>query len=183
MLTEAELAGSVSIGEWVQAHRPSETLLWKGGVADQVDITWSLYYLLCRRFPMNRWQEATEWKHAHTPRVISTHRSKSVTLPVIYLPSDNISLIMRGNFFNWVVSVDAAWPVLDTFHDLIQRGEHVAHCYAEGFDKEWVYEEYPRNKQRFTTTVPYSLHALWAFVWLLSHQFKVIEADDDAAAN
>jgi hypothetical protein len=159
-----------TLGEWVDANKPADNLLWKGGVRDQVIIFWDVYHFVSPRHDTKEWRESIAWRDEHPPRVVSTHRSKSVTLPVVYIPGEQCGLYIRGNFFNWVVSVEAMAPLEDTFLDLIDRNAEVPGIYAEGFHDDWLYESFSANRQRFTTYIGYSTHALWAFAWLLAKQ-------------
>ena len=86
--------------------------------------------------------------------VISSHTSKSCRLPVYYIKMMNgIKIIMRGNFYNWKISVDSPvdLPVNYLPLDCISDGvnEDIPNYYCEGFKNEWVFGKYnPENPGR-----------------------------------
>lgn len=85
-------------------------------------------------------------------RVIGTHTSKSVTLPVFSIYGLGLELTLRYNFYDWKVSVEAVdymakvpdnWP-----KGLFDRSKAHNAVYFEGFKDEWVFGSYDdrRNK-------------------------------------
>lgn len=85
--------------------------------------------------------------------VISTHRSKSITLPVFMISlNDGTVMIMRCNFHNWMVTVISDRPVfLNTA--CFKSDEKIDPIYCEGFDPSWVLGPYADSKRRFTFKV------------------------------
>lgn len=104
-------------------------------------------------------------------RVVGTHSSKSVKLPVysIKVP-DYIEVRLRGNFYNWITTVRAPeghHTGYITSHILsrYEREHAVARPYAEGFDPDWVLPSYAHGSERgFTIDTPYNHYHL--FTWL-----------------
>lgn len=109
-----------------------------------------------------------QWKKRHPVRVISTHRSKSVVLPVyeIAVP-DEVVVVMRGNFYDWKVSVTSERSYPDLFHDLIRRDQEISAVYCEGFKTEWVHGSFNNDRRSYTVEIP-TEQMLWTFCWLLT---------------
>lgn len=100
--------------------------------------------------------------------VVSTHRSKSIDLPVYYFEMRNgIRAIMRENFHGWVVTLLLPFPVtLEDFchgHGGEPFIEDIRPCYAEGFRPSWVHPYVKENARRTTFTVDgdYKLYTLF----------------------
>ena len=85
--------------------------------------------------------------HTHS-FVISTHRSKSIVLPVYAFTMENgIKVICRENFYGWKLSVKLPKdrPCENIIpEDLLEGGynENASKCYIEGFKDEWIFEEF-----------------------------------------
>lgn len=114
--------------------------------------------------------------------VINMHRSKSIDLPVygIEVPSKELMLIMRCNFYNWIVSVNSLNPIGDVFGKyLFRRDTDVSPSHAEGFDSEWVHGRFEPGAKRFTVEIPASLvfpkfgdGLIFTFIYLLAEDLR-----------
>ena len=100
--------------------------------------------------------------------VVSTHRSKSIKLPVYYFEMRNgIRAIMRGDFHDWVISLMTPFPV--TLEDFCHGSGgkpyvgDIHPCYAEGFKPSWIYPYVKENARRTTFYVDgnYKLYTLF----------------------
>jgi hypothetical protein len=112
-------------------------------------------------------------------RVISTHGSKSVGLPVYELdrPDLGIRLILRDNFYNWKLTVMAGLPIVADFSGLFHTtppvepdytGNPLSACYFEGFPRELVFGYYePSDKRHWSAEINGGDQALWAVVFLI----------------
>lgn len=111
-----------------------------------------------------------DWINAFTnaAHVVSTHRSKSIELPVYLLvhPTEGIEIIMRGNFYDWKVSVISDKPVIDNFYGLFDPTKQWDERFCEGFDPAWIFAPYAENQQQFTLEVGGDF-TLFTFLWLL----------------
>jgi len=109
--------------------------------------------------------------------VISTHTSKSIKMPVYHIVLTNgASLIIRDNFHGWKISVDTNYTVTGGLNipiSLLEDGidEQIASCYCEGFEKNWVYEPYKVNNNKFTVGLG-SEYEVWTFLFLIAEQFN-----------
>ena len=99
---------------------------------------------------------------------IGIHRSKSISLPVaeIIHPSGKVVCVIRGNFHNWMVSVEATGDVTGKFGRLFDPDHCTNSCYCEGFPESRVYGSYNENKQDFTVCL-YSTYDVAIFFFLL----------------
>lgn len=134
--------------------------------------------------------------HTHS-FVINFHHSKSCKLPVYYIELRNgIKLILRGNFYDWKVSVELpetpihvpssiyylpedclSWQKIDN-----NKYETIPRCYLEGFKDEWAYEGYNliEPSKKFTIEVPTD-EDLYVIMHYLKHAYpdKIANAEDD----
>lgn len=144
---------------WANVNEPGDDLIWKRGYWDQIcfvrdELGW-LFRIMGDRAPVT---------------VASTHTSKSILLPVYEIKAHGMTIRMRYNFFNWVVSVEVdetrSWGVPDKFRDLFDREAVVNPIYAEGFKDEWVHGPYAEDRRNFTCMLN-SRYEVWTFCWLL----------------
>ena len=108
------------------------------------------------------------------PIVVSTHRSKSVTLPVVRYDLEHCVVHMRDNFHGFVISVLADYPIwlkdfaglpedlLSNSTNLCGREENHA-CYAEGFDESWVQPVYYDGSSEFSIALS-NRYSVWMFM-------------------
>jgi hypothetical protein len=159
-----------ALQDWFNDNRPADELLWKNGLAEQVIFVRDVIHPLF----VPRYEDREE----HPVHVISTHRSKSVVLPVFELCTldwinettrygNRLRLVLRDNFYNWTVSVQATY-VNDRFRDLFDREVRVNHVYAEGFVEADVFPPYAEDRSNFTLQL-HSKYELYTFCWLLTH--------------
>lgn len=119
------------------------------------------------------------------PFVISTHRSKSIDLPVYAFTLKNgIKIICRNNFYDWKVSVILPKPFEyknDIISDIISNSENIPSCYCEGFDESWVFETYnPDDKSQTKFTVEVSdKYNFFLLIYTLTKQFSNIEFNSE----
>lgn len=91
-------------------------------------------------------------KNLELVEVVSTHRSKSIDLPVYHYKLKNgIEMIVRDNFHGVKVSVYS--PIALDFPEMLFTDgitEPVLPVYCEGFEKAWVFDTHRNNKKLFT---------------------------------
>lgn len=87
--------------------------------------------------------------------VAGTHRSKSITLPVYHIDLSvlhGVHVWMRGNFYDWKVSVKSDRPVVGVdFLDVFDPTVEHLDCYCEGMDQ--VFGSYSANPSEFTVSI------------------------------
>lgn len=115
-----------------------------------------------------------EFFHNHPVEVIGTHNSKSCLLPVyrirVFWKDDDtqmpLEVIMRNNFYNWMVTVNATRPILIDHGNLFNPDNKISEVYCEGFKPEDVKGSYNSNKASFTVSID-SKYDLYTFFWLI----------------
>lgn len=120
--------------------------------------------------------------------VVSTHRSKSIQLPVYFFMMRNgIKVTCRENFYGWMLSVKLPKdrPYEDIIpKDLIECGYDgdISSCYFEGFRDEWVFEGYKPNdkKQRNFSFGIYSDYEFYTVMYMLKHLYGDMDFSKDA---
>jgi hypothetical protein len=82
----------------------------------------------------------------------STHRSKSIKLPVVCLTLiDGSKIYLRDNFHNLKVSFDFTFQYPDFNVDSTYKPAYLDSCYFEGFERRWVFAKYTKtNTQQFS---------------------------------
>jgi hypothetical protein len=123
--------------------------------------------------------------HDETAFVVSTHTSKSVRLPVYLLERPGLKLYLRGNFYDWKLSVDSDKEINANFDGLFQTGPPVEpeytgdplhQVYFEGFSPDWIYDYYERsNKKRFSAEL-WNQSSLWTAAFLILRDLGHIQA-------
>lgn len=123
---------------WVRETVIDDNLLYKKSAEAQILFLYDLAYL-AGKSPQDGLY------------IISTHLSKSVQLPVVSLELEDVGLqfVMRGNFYNWKLSVLSEKPITDPnfealFHttppvDKSYTGDPLASVYFEGFPSEYIF--------------------------------------------
>jgi hypothetical protein len=86
--------------------------------------------------------------------VVSTHRSKSVTLPVVEIVTPyGVKAVLRDNFHDVKVSV---WTPKACEHDLFGLAagsdSYLSSCYFEGFSDAWIHEPFVIGCTRFSAS-------------------------------
>lgn len=164
----------VDITTWIHVNEPDEKLLYKDGCIKQVcfirdNICRNLF--LFKEYPKaqedNLEDEIYKKSKMFQPMVISTHRSKSVLLPVmeIDLESVGVKLVFRNNFYDWNVTIESQKDIdCDFKGTFIDEDYH--YCYCEGFPKDRIHGMYKDNHKKFTFCIN-SDYELFTFMWLL----------------
>jgi hypothetical protein len=140
----------VPLQEWISAQTVEDKMLWKGAFGHQMMFLRDTLTPLIGAgldYPIIRDQVAF---------VISTHRSKSITLPVVSYerPDIGLQLVVRENFYNFKLSVlsDIRATRTNLTGVIIPRlcltspppdpdytGDCLAPCYFEGFPPELIF--------------------------------------------
>ena len=150
--------------EWAMANQQADTLIYKDGYWDQIMFVRDTIAGLLS----STWEEYQIVQAS--ARVISTHTSKSVLLPVFRLElADGTAFTMRCNYYNWKVSVSSPCAVEADFMGLFDPDERIHNVYCEGFLDELVYGPYRENKGQFTIELPSGNYHLFMFFWIFAH--------------
>jgi len=109
-------------------------------------------------------------------RVIGTHISKSITLPVYKFDLKGLfglDIILRDNFHDWKVSIDSLYPIPCDFMGLFDPEEKISPVYCEGFPSELVFGSFKNNPSQFTVEIGDN-YRLYTFMWILNNYIKSI---------
>lgn len=151
--------------DWANANVPSESLRYKDGYWDQIVFV---------RDEIAGALAATYEEFKAIPesiRVISTHVSKSVLLPVFQVAiADGTVFTMRYNFHDWKISVSSPRDVVADFMGLFDYDERILDIYCEGFPEGLVYGPYAENKRQFTVELSSGYFRIFTFFWIFGHQ-------------
>lgn len=151
--------------EWFMSNMPDDNMLWKNAFKDQV--------LFVRDYLMPILGDDYSFD------IPSTHRSKSINLPVYRFVTKNYTCIMRENFYGWMVSISSLKNINDKLlSPLCLPDLKISSCYCEGFSEEWVFDSFKNNKREFTTPIQNN-HKLYTFLYILnvmsSKNFDLLE--------
>lgn len=151
---------AVDLLTWMRVNEPKNEMLYKAGYWDQTvfvrDIISDLLY-----------SSYEEWKD-NPVMVISTHVSKSITLPVyhIYLKEYNTNIIMRCNFYDWKISIDTPYKITG-IEDFFEEEKPISPCYCEGFKVSQVFGMHKNNNKKFTIELPDDRYLVHTFFYVL----------------
>lgn len=159
------------IKEWIKNNQPDEDLIYKDGLHSQVGFVFeTIPSIFARSF--------AEYKGIQDRiKVFGTHHSKSVCLPVFYVQWQNLTFIMRNNFYDWKVSIRTTHHIPEInkidWRDLVYDGvtKQIHHVYCEGMKESNVYppiSEYGKDDYASKFTIAISdNYKLYAFLWIL----------------
>jgi hypothetical protein len=139
---------------WRDINKPKVSMVYYEAFYEHLSFIEELKYLLSER------------RRPVIANVVSTHRSKSITLPVIMFEVGKVKIYMRYNFHNWSVSVDSHYIL-----DIREISSYAASIkteavYCEGFKDEWIFEKYDSNHKQFTLSLT-SNYQMYTFMYLL----------------
>jgi len=123
-------------------------------------------------------QNSLKEKERTPIKVISTHVSKSILLPVYHLQRGKLNIILRDNFHNWKMSVISDKTIDANFDGLFHTtppiepdytGDELASVYFEGFPKDLIfryYDEPTTDKSHFSAHI-INDNILWTTIYLI----------------
>lgn len=164
----------VDLQAWFSVNIPEDKMLYKHQATKQIvfirDTIQHLFFY--KEYPQFRpidvfHDDCKKAKDEFIPMVISTHRSKSIELPVveINLKSVGVKIVLRDNFYDWNVSIESENDIecdfMDTFKD-----EKYHMCYCQGFPKDRIYGMYKDDHKKFTCYIDND-YTLFTFMWIL----------------
>lgn len=160
-----------ALQHFISKLHPTDDMLWKGAWGDQ------MRFMRDVLVPLVGWGMHYE-DVSSIPEIVSTHRSKSIILPVLGMnrPDIGLRLIVRENFYNWKLSVISERPVIADFSGLFHTtppvepkytGNPLADVYFEGFPKDLVFGYYePSDKMKWSAEISgdYKLYTTVFFI-------------------
>ena len=161
--------------DWLDKNPVEDKMFWSGAFWDQVRFMRSTIsgLLWSRGIGEDDENSALENKLI---KVISTHCSKSIHLPVyqISIPSGYgvAKVTMRDNFHDWKVSVDSPVDIAMLALGIFDPEKEIHSCYCEGFPEEFVFGSYEKNKKQFTVEM-HSDYQVYVFMWQLLNSLGI----------
>lgn len=144
--------------KWAENNKPEETLLFKKEYYAQIKFVQGVI----PRTLAKDYNDCIEIQK--NIRVISTHRSKSVTLPVFRVElKGGTAFTMRYNFYNWKISVSSPDVVKIDPTGIFDPNKHINAVYCEGFPEQLVYGSYAENPLQFTIELPAGYYDIYNF--------------------
>jgi hypothetical protein len=151
--------------EWFMANRVDDKMLWKKASEEQIMFVRDrLPGVLCAS---REEYNAAKWL------VISTHRSKSIELPVYQIRLANgLVITMRDNFYEWKVSFDSPHPIEIDPMGLFDPDKSCHRCYFQGFPEELIYGSYNENKGQFSVEIGHE-YRLYTLLHLVARSLPI----------
>ncbi|NFT08793.1 hypothetical protein FDF26_17425 [Clostridium botulinum] len=155
----------VDLLTWMRVYEPKNEMCYKKGYWNQAVFV---------RDEINKmfYSKYEDYK-ANPVKVISTHRSKSIILPVyyIFLEEYNTKIIMRNNFYDWKISIDSKYSITG-IDEFFKEKEPVNPIYCEGFEESQVYGMYKENNKHFTIELSSNYYEVYIFFYMLKKSLK-----------
>jgi hypothetical protein len=164
--------------KWISDQIVDDRMRWKGAFGEQMAfIRDSLVPLMGAGLIYHEKKEIAD--------VISTHRSKSIILPVVEVTREDLGVrfTMRDNFHNWKLSVLSEKPIEADFSGLFYTtppidksytGDPLHHVYFEGFPEDRIFGYYETNKRRFSAEI-WGDQSMWTTVFLIMRSIGAIK--------
>jgi hypothetical protein len=151
----------IALQTWIKDDLPKDDMLWKGSCEQQL--------LFVRDVLTNVLFSTYEESDKYPIMVISTHRSKSIVLPVyqVTLPNGLVAT-MRDNFHDWKVSISSPQELRLNPNRLFKPQAAISHCYFEGFPDDLIYGSYDSNHKQFSVEL-FSKYTLYCFFWQICY--------------
>lgn len=160
------------LAHWIRDLAVRDEMIWKSAAGDQV------VFFRDTIAPLVNVSTGMEYESATIGAfVISTHRSKSIDLPVVSFerPDLGARFVIRDNFYNFKLSVISERPIdCDAFQFLFKTqpprepdytGDALSSCYFEGFPSELVFGYYGANRRKWSAEI-HGQHKLWSVLFL-----------------
>ncbi len=169
----------VPLQEWFNNHRVSEEMLGREAAHHQIMfVRDTIVPVFGAGLPYEQ--------RENIATVISTHRSKSIELPVYQLkrPDKDLKVVLRNNFHDWKMSVLSDTPIEADFEGLFHTtppidpdytGNPLSHVYFEGFPTGHVFPYYSETEGKQWSAEIQSDEALWASIFLMMRSLGEIK--------
>ncbi len=143
----------IPMRQWVQDNPVPDRMIWKGGADSQIGTWLDLCSIIGRGLSYKRAMACLS--------VVSTHRSKSIDLPVVQYdrPDIGLRLTMRDNFHDVKLSVESERPIgyadelaciFHTTPPINPDHDSLHSVYFEGFPRGLVFGHYSDNPCRWS---------------------------------
>lgn len=170
---------NTSLQDWINGQNVGDEMRWKGAWGAQVQ-----FFRDQLAGVASSGLEDFDERRA-LARVISTHRSKSIELPVVsFLREDlGLQLVVRGNFYDYKLTCISKKPIEADFSGLFHTtvpvapeytGNELSSCYFEGFPGDLIHGYYEENKCKWSASIGRD-EALWMTVFLIMRSLGAIK--------
>lgn len=171
----------VPLQDWISEQVVRDEMLLKGAFGDQMS---TLRDVLGGVLSAGLTYE--QLKKEAIAHVISTHRSKSIILPVVeyHRPDLDLRCIVRNNFYSWKLTVLSGKAIDLDFDGLFHTtppiepdytGDPLASVYFEGFPRKLVRGYYCANHSEWSAEI-WSEHDLYTTLFMIMRSFGTIKA-------
>lgn len=142
--------------EWVENNPIDDAFYWKAAAMEQIE------------FVQHRLQNLLK----EPVEVISTHRSKSISLPVYKLTTTpNLAIVLRNNFYDWKCSVISDRPLDVQLNGLFTPGASLHPVYFEGFPENLVFPEFSKENNKSWSMSSGTNYQVFAAVWAITQAY------------
>lgn len=151
------LEKSMCLSEWIQVNSIKDEMLWKGCAGHQFDVMFLFQKALGLR---------------EEPEVIAVHTSKSIELPVVkynFNQDGTVFVVMRHNFHDWNVAVQAYSPITLPENKLLISGDR---CWFEGFPSQYKFDPYHKDENNWKFSVCTEEIGALALLFLAERNFS-----------
>jgi hypothetical protein len=154
----------MNIHEWAMVNKPSEEMHYERAFWEQIQFIRNITpSILMPDIPYDEARDRLV--------VISTHGSKSITLPVVEIRLPEVTLTIRNNFYDWKVSVDSSFPIMCDFLNLFDQGKEWTWAHCEGFESSRIHGCYKNSKRKFTVELQDNFQ-MYTFMYILAQYLK-----------
>lgn len=141
------------ITAWVRGNPVSDTMIYRDGFSQQV------YFF----------RDVVLRHLFDSGKVVSSHYSKSIKLPVVFFEIPGLQVIMRDNFHGTMISVNAGID-LDIPDGFFKKEEGIP-TWTEGFDRSWIFPSFNDSRSTFSFEIG-SEYMLFTLLYLIVQQVK-----------
>ncbi len=156
----------ILLSEWRREHEVSKDKLWKDAAGNQMDwvqqhLQYPVAVLLTKDDPDATMHCMDEVK----VKVVSTHTSKSILLPVYCLEFGEIKLVLRHNFYDWCLKIwlpkDMEAPGIPKYMDMATQ---------DGFYEGMGDGVLPDSDIQLCFRTP---EEVYSYIWWILTQYRV----------
>lgn len=164
------LGKPIDVTTWIRLYDADEKYIYAKAQGNQIcfvrDVVAPMFYDM--EYDRDNYKEYSLYRNNFC-KVINSHMSKSVMLPVYNFKSEkyDVEITMRNNFYDWKISIESSKEIECDFMGLFNEDDKINPIYCEGMEAvNKVYGCYSENKKRFTFE-PRSDYEVYTLMFLL----------------
>ena len=170
----------IPIYEWAQSNEVDDKCYYKAARERQISFLANNIQRL-----IGTGLDYEVYKDLYLARVISSHTSKSVKLPVVEFNREDLGIrfIMRNNFYDWKLTVISKQCILADFAGIFYTespiepeytGDKLHPVYFEGFPSDLIKGYYSQNQKEFSAEINND-YDLWMVLHMTLRELMVLE--------